>query len=178
MFSKSITRLIPILGISIFVLTTGFDKAVGQVVTPPDNQDRPSFTQQPVFFQAQLKDSETEQIQVKFTKELSYSIIATMLSMHASSDDGKCNVFLLNVKNQLETGKYFTDDEEGKAAVVCFLENTDIRERIVSESGHLLIEEITRQGTMTGAIDMQLFGVQTGKKYTFTAKFVAPFEKM
>jgi hypothetical protein len=157
MFSKSITRILPILGLSIFILIAGSEKLVGQVIPPTQNQHHPSF-KLPSFFQAQLKENETEQIKVEFNQQLSYSKIATMLSMHAKSDDGNCNVFLLNVKNQLETGKYFTDDEEGKAAVVCFLKHADVMERIVSESGHLLIKEINRQGTMTGTIEMQLFG--------------------
>lgn len=129
--------------------------------------------------QANFKANLThENNEVKFETEVSYMSMATMVSMHARNEEGRCNIHFLNVKDSLEPGTYDTNPEEGiRIAAVCFIENTDQSERIVSDSGTLTILEIADDKTLSGNFEMTLKGTNTGKMYKFEGEFDSPFEK-
>ena len=114
-------------------------------------------------------------IEIMFQSKLTHQPFGSMLSFHTRNDEGRCNIHILNITEELKIGTYEIGAKDGiNVATVCFLENSEQQERIISHSGKLTISDVVNGRILVGDFDIKLRGQNTGKRYSFSGKFSAP----
>ncbi|MEX0780684.1 MAG: hypothetical protein WD491_02500 [Balneolales bacterium] len=110
---------------------------------------------------------------LSITGTSTYVVYPSMSSIYLETESGNCGIHITYLTDSLKTSVYSVGAENNpQTRAVCVREDSGTKERISSDNGELVIEEINSR-ILNGSFNFQMTGNVTGIKYIITGDFVS-----